>query len=146
MNCMRAWVALGIVVLLSGCAGLPQATVKEREEAPAPVIDLGQEPGAVIPHEAPADVSDNRATRTLLAQADQLEAKGELEASAAALERALRIEPKNARLWHRLAVIRLAQGQNSLAANFAAKSNSLAGKDTDLIARNNQLMRDARSP
>ncbi len=140
-----------LLVLGAGCTPLALRDTGERSGASAPVYDLPQDApeAAVEPppppvREAPEEISENRATRTLLAQADQLEAKGELEASAAALERALRIEPRNARLWHRLAAVRLAQGQNKQAASFAAKSNSLAGKDSELITRNNQLIREAR--
>lgn len=146
---MRAIVFQGLLVIvtvLTSCTALVKTPVDREADSSAAIIDLDHAPDAAAAREAPEAVSENRATRTLLAQADQLEAKGELEASAAALERALRIEPRNGRLWHRLAAIRLLQGKFSLAANLAAKSNSLAGKDSELIARNNQLIREARSP
>jgi len=51
-------------------------------------------------------------------------AAGRLANAAATLERALRIEPRNPRLWHELARVRLKQGQYAQAESVAARSNS----------------------
>ena len=66
------------------------------------------------------------------------------EAVAAALERALRIEPRNAGIWHDLAQIRLHQGQYQQAESLASKSNNLASGNRALQARNWKLMAVAR--
>jgi predicted Zn-dependent protease len=52
------------------------------------------------------------------------------------VERALRLEPHNPLLWHRLAKLRLQQGQFAQAVSLAAKSNSLAGENRRLQASN----------
>lgn len=147
------WLLIPLILILSACSGMPRLDRESSSEA-APVVDLDtstqgvdRADGAVIqPGDSESDksVSSNRATLGLLAQADQLQRKGELEASAAVLERALRIEPRNARLWSRLAGLRLAQGKSQLAANLAAKSNSLAGADSQLVEKNNEIIMDAR--
>ena len=62
----------------------------------------------------------------------------------ATIERALRIDPNNARLWNRLAAIRLEQGQPRQAEQLALKSNALSRGDTRLQARNWRLVARAR--
>jgi cytochrome c-type biogenesis protein CcmH/NrfG len=65
--------------------------------------------------------------------------------AAATLERALRIEPRNPRLWHELAKVRLRQGDGAQAANLAARSNSFAGSDSQLRAANQAIIEQART-
>jgi predicted Zn-dependent protease len=72
------------------------------------------------------------------------ERAGELEQAAATLERALRLEPRNAMLWHRLARLRLKQGQWRNAVDLAAKSNSLAGEDGNLQGWNWAVIAEAK--
>jgi len=71
-------------------------------------------------------------------------AQGDLTASAASLERALRIEPNNAGLWSRLAEVRLRQGDTAQAEQLALKANGLAGADVALRSRNDQIVAQAR--
>jgi len=78
----------------------------------------------------------NPAVLALLGNAQSQQQAGNYEQAAAALERALRLEPRNAMLWHRLAQVRLSQGQWRNAIDFAAKSNSLAGGERKLQASN----------
>ncbi|HEX7250141.1 MAG TPA: tetratricopeptide repeat protein [Burkholderiales bacterium] len=69
---------------------------------------------------------------------------GKLGSAAATLERALRIEPKNPRLWQELARVRLKQGEYTQAENVAARSNAWAGSDNSLRAENWRLIAQAR--
>lgn len=80
----------------------------------------------------------------LLGQAKRQQENGYPERAAAVLERALRIEPKNAQLWHRLALLRLQQGQLALAENLAAKSSVLANTDVRLKRKNQTIIQQAR--
>ncbi len=80
----------------------------------------------------------------LLVRAGEDEAAGRLDRAAARLERALRIEPQDAYIWHRLAAVRLRQGRFQQVEGLAAKSNSLAGGQLSLQRANWQLIRDAR--
>lgn len=128
----------------TGCAGLDlklPGRGSDTDSEPAPVTNLEQ--ADADSGDSAGPVSTNRATNSLVAQADRMRAAGNLESAAASLERALRIEPRNGWLWHRLAQIRLDQGRNDLAANLARKSNSLAGGDQELIRKNNELIRRA---
>jgi len=71
-------------------------------------------------------------------------AAGQLARAAASLERALRIEPRNPRLWQELARVRLKQGDFAQAESVAARSNSWAGDDDQLRAENWRLIARAR--
>jgi predicted Zn-dependent protease len=86
----------------------------------------------------------NPAVLALLVSAQNQQQAGNYEQAAAALERALRLEPRNAMLWHRLAQVRLSQGQWGNAIDFAAKSNSLAGGMRDLQGRNWLVIAEAK--
>jgi len=87
----------------------------------------------------------NPAVVALLSSAGQQQRGGDLAAAAATVERALRIEPRNATLWHRLASLRLDQKRYQMAAELAAKSNSLVQGD-DVLRRNNwRLIARAKS-
>jgi cytochrome c-type biogenesis protein CcmH/NrfG len=65
--------------------------------------------------------------------------------AAAALERALRIEPTNPDLWARLAEVRLAQGQPRQAESLALKALGLSAPgDSVFGARCHRLIAKAR--
>ena len=116
--------ALLAAVLLAGCAIFPPPG-----EAPPP------EPAR----------KENTAVAALMENARAEMSAGRLPAAAANVERALRIEPRNAALWHELARINLHQDQPARAAQFAAKSNALAGEDVALRAANWRLIGQART-
>lgn len=84
--------------------------------------------------------SANPAVVALLNDANRASGAGKHAHAAASLERALSIEPQSAWLWHRLALIRLAQEDLGQAAALAAKSNSLAGQDRRLRSDNWRLI------
>ncbi|MFC1684171.1 tetratricopeptide repeat protein [Pseudomonadota bacterium] len=81
---------------------------------------------------------------SLQQKANEQQQAGDLVGAASNLERALRIEPRNAHLWNQLAHVRLSQQQFGQAADLAAKSNSLAGADRWLRRDNWQLIAKAR--
>jgi Tfp pilus assembly protein PilF len=120
-----------ILVLLGGCA-TPPAPPETRPEQPPPVAP------------APPPAKENIAVAGLMETARADAASGNLAGAAASIERALRIEPRNARLWHELARMRLKQGQYAQAENVAARSNSWAGDDRALRAENWRLIAESR--
>jgi len=149
-------IALALLLcLLQGCSNQPVQT------SPPPVVDKGlQAPvtrardksGEALPsyqqqQRLPAEaaaVSQPPAVLALLDQAEQQANAGELESAAASLERAIRIDPRNAVLWYHLATVRLSQGESAQAEQLAVKSNSLAGNNTAQQARNWRLIGQAR--
>lgn len=86
----------------------------------------------------------NQAVVALLDSAADYVAAQEWDKAGAALERALRIEPSNAGIWHDLAQIRLQQRNYEQASSLAAKSNSLARDNTFVQVRNWRLIAVAR--
>lgn len=64
--------------------------------------------------------------------------------AAASLERAVRIEPRNPRLWQELARVRLSQRDFAQAESCAQRSSSWAGSDNALRYENWQLIAKAR--
>ena len=117
----------------------PDTTFRGHGSSPAAVAGSGH---AGVPAAEPVDdfAVANPAVVTLLSRAERDAAAGRQGASAASLERAIKIEPGNAWLWHRLAQTRLRQDQPAEAAAIAARSNSLAGNDNALRARNWRLI------
>ncbi len=90
-------------------------------------------------------MSDNKAVIALLDRAQTDNVAGRREAADSALERALRIEPRNPWLWHQLAQLRLAQGQYAQAITMARKSNSFAANQSSVQAANWQVIGQARA-
>ena len=118
-----------LAVVVGGCAVVqPPAPVSAPEPPPAP----------------PAARTESAAIAGLLAGARADAASGRLANAAASLERALRIEPRNPRLWQELARVRLKQGEYAQAESTAARSNSWAGSDSTLRAENWRLIAQAR--
>jgi Tfp pilus assembly protein PilF len=117
-----------VLLLLAGCATVEQ---------PAPVPEAAPPPVA-----KPA--SENIAVAGLMDTARADMAANRLGSAAASIERALRIEPRNPRLWQELARVRLQQRQFAQAESVAARSNSWAGADNTLRADNWRLIAEAR--
>lgn len=136
---------LVVLVQLLGCAATP------RDGDIAPLEDLGTGSEVSAPSTVPQPEGDRQAERfsnpgvhALVAEAQHHRERHDYVAAAASLERALRLEPRNAALWYLLAKVRLEEGNAQLAAQLAAKSNSFARKDTMMQAKNWRLMAVAR--
>jgi len=71
--------------------------------------------------------------------------QGEFQLASSQLERALRIEPRNALVWHYLAQVRFNEGRYSLAASLASKSTLLAQGDPQLRDSNASLIKQAQA-
>ena len=150
----KFFLATAPALLLAGCATTPlpdSGRLPPQSRAEPPASSTGRyQPPEITPYREPAlpehaRPQPARAVQALMARAQRQQENGELVAAASSLERALRIEPKNAGLWNRLAHVRYEQKQYSLAASLAAKSNALAGRDRALRADNDDLIRRARS-
>lgn len=165
----RLWLLVGVLLVMAGCATTPQDTtplpkpdisssaqIDDSVRRPTPVYEFPDvsaegdnsssemEPLSRPPTYSNENTSTSRTVLALLDQASKMEASGNPEKAAATLERALRIEPRNARLWHRLAVIRYQQGQYTQAESLAAKSSTLAKDDWELKQKNAELIESVR--
>ena len=137
---------LALTLVMHGCAG---QTLVTQSTAPAPVPRPAQTPA---PNEAPAPSpghesvvvpKEGKAAATLLAGARQKLQAGQFSQAEMMLERALRLEPRNARLWHEMAQVKYGEKDYGQVVQFCIKSKSLAGKDYDLIRQNWLLMEKA---
>lgn len=93
---------------------------------------------ATMGGEMPAN--DQTAIEQLLDKAASQVQQRQFDTAAATLERALRLEPKNAEIWHLLAQVRLHQGQYQQAEAMAEKSNHFTGSNYSLQERNNHVI------
>ena len=82
----------------------------------------------------------NQAVVSLVSLSQNQREAGKLDAAAATLERALRVDPRNAELWYQLAELRFAQSRSNQAIQLAVKSNTFAVADRSLQAKNWQLI------
>lgn len=124
----------------------PPAPAPVAPSAPAPRPDQPAPPPKPPADLPPAEITrdGNQAVVALLESADKYVKNNQLDKAGAALERALRIEPRNAGIWHDLAQIRLHQGRYQQAESLASKSNNLAGSNRTLQSRNWKLIGSAR--
>ena len=134
---MRFFAAL--LIVLAACATAPEGPPGGQPE-PVPSAP----PPTAEPAPPPISRSENVAVAGLMESARADAAAGKLSTAAASIERALRIEPRNPRLWQELARVRLQQGQFVQAESVAARSNSWAGSDNALRAENWRLIAQAR--
>ena len=111
----------------------------------APVLETPVEEQAVtVPEENALPEKSNPAVVALLDNADQYAAAGQNSRAVASLERAIRIDPKNPVLWHKLGYLHLQEKNWVQAIAMAKKSNVLAVHDRSLQARNWQIIASAR--
>lgn len=148
---MRIAILAG-AVLLGGCAGMapvaPQRAPVVDGGAPAPERAAGA-PAVVQPVPLPEPIRSTplpdaeaapSAQAALMAAADQALLAGNSERAAALIERALRMAPRDAQLWLRLASIRAQQGRQEDAIGLARRALGYAGADNQLRRRANELI------
>lgn len=117
----------------------PPVSAPPKANAPVPVkVAPPPPPPPVVKYTAspPAAPELPAAASSLAAQAEKQRERGDYVAAAATLERAIRIQPREAYLWNRLARVRLDQNNYDQAGSLAQKSNTLS-KDQDQIKQDN---------
>lgn len=114
------------------------------EEVPAPETQTTAPEAATpfTPLESNAHLSAPVSALVLAAKQDT--DSGNPEAAGAAIERAIRIEPRNATLYYKLALVRLNQSQPRLAEDLAKKAALLASDDRELKKHSWLLIAKAR--
>lgn len=117
------------VLILNGCATPRKTQPPVIPVAPPPPLEYK-------PVTGPAAGLYRDADRALQA--------GKLAESEMLLERALRIEPHNPHYWHAMAQVKYKQKKYRETIQFCLKSQSLAGKQPQLSARNEELLRQAK--
>jgi tetratricopeptide (TPR) repeat protein len=142
-----------VAVMLSACGGMNRsdrpAQVEDRGAVPAPPAATGSDTqiAAYTPPAQPAYArpEPKRAVAVLQQRAEDQRRSGDLDGATVSLERALRIAPDDALLWHALAEVRMTQQRHELVVQLAAKSNALANPaDRELRGSNWHLIAQAR--
>ena len=152
-----ATAALVFIVQLQGCSTPTYYPPRTEVYVPPPVIEQGSQapdeqrvpvpgtrPSVPAPSLPPVSRPQPPAVVALLDTAEHQANEGDLEAAAASLERAIRIDPRNPSLWYHLATVRLSQGDANSAEQLAVKSNSLSIGNNIQQARNWSLIARAR--
>lgn len=160
----RYLIPIACALLVAGCATRPQMPIPQPQPEPQPRPPQQPERGKPLPPSQPPQVSrpqqpvqparpapprkpekiSSPAVMALLSSADTLARAGHMRRAAAALERALNIEPRNPFIYQRLAQVRFAQGQFGQAQALAHKSNSLAVGNPFVRANNWELIAESR--
>ena len=99
------------------------------------IITPLQKPSSTVAKPAP-----NRAVQVLHERAQAQVDAGDYAAAAKSLERALSIQPNNARSWNLLAHLRAKQQKYAMAAEIAAKSNAMATAGQTALKKDNLLL------
>jgi hypothetical protein len=115
----------------------PQAPVAAPPPAPPPSPESQVSDKPLAPGLPPAADS-------LARQADQQRQQGDYAGAAATLERSLRIAPREAYLWNRLARVRMEQGLSAQAGQLAARSNDLAAGESTLKRDNWRIIAESK--
>ena len=128
-----------LLLLVSACTSVQHrepATVEERI-----IVD-----GQVLPYPEEAEISTeplggatqmSPVVQNLLSEAISFKQAQNYDGAAESLERALRIEARNATVWHELADLSLVQQHYNQAIQFAQKSNTLSSPDDIELKRRN---------
>lgn len=125
----RLRIALALAAFVSACAS----------QRPEP----GPPPPSPLPSSTPGH-AESAAIASLMDSARADTTAGRLANAGASLERALRIEPRNPRLWQELSRVRLLQRDYVQAESCAQRSSSWAGSDALLVADNWRLIAQSR--
>ncbi len=143
---LRTGLLIALLGILSACASTqdlePPATVEDRAVVDGEALPLPEDD--VIQAESMGHAQGmSPVVKRLVSAAQQQRNQQDWDGAADSLERALRIEPRNALLWAKLADVRFAQQAWRQAIQLAAKSNTLAGADQSLRRQNWYLMANA---
>ena len=108
-----------------------------------------RQPGVELPGEDPQKtIQPERGTSSavlgLLEKAREATQAGDYQRAEVLLERTVRIEPRNATLWHYMAKLRLHQGRYQDAIGLASKSNNLGKDNSNLMADNWRIVAHAK--
>ncbi len=143
-----------VILLISGLAGCattigpndqsePVAVeVEDRVIVDGKALPLPEQPSFQV-ETLDEPVRASPVVSKLMASAQRQRRANQWDAANSSMERALRIEPRNAQLWSTLAEIKFDQKDWRGAIQVAAKSNTLSGSNEQLRRRNWYLMANA---
>lgn len=138
---------LATLLVTAGCATssvLPPVVdtngIEDAEPAPQQEVPIAP---ITPPGERQPDTTG--ATLALLEQSERAASAGDADAAVAYVERAIRLNPRSAELWLKLARLQLANEDPEAAVQFANKAISLAGDRLDWVRDAWLVIADARA-
>jgi tetratricopeptide (TPR) repeat protein len=135
-----AWLLLAL--LTSSCASTPPTQPSDPDSAASQTDAESKTPPVTPPAKQP-EAGD--ATLALLQLSQRAQSAGSLSEAIAYAERAIRINPRQADIWLRLATLELENEQPQSAIQYANKALSLADSPTPLERQAWLLIADART-
>jgi tetratricopeptide (TPR) repeat protein len=143
---LAASLILGACSLMGPSRSSPQPSLPPTSPAP-PSPQSAPPPSPYQPPAHPQQPARENhlspATHSLVTQARNQVAHGDLPAASSTLDRALRIEPNNPLLWIELGRLRLAENDAHQAEGCARKALALASGDRSTQAQSGRLLADA---
>lgn len=144
--------AAGLALLLAGCPAreprpvTDDTSVIEGPNTPIPITPPGAPPPGTAPprpQPAPRENHLSPATRSLVTQAHDQMAHGDIDGASSTLDRALRIEPNNPLLWVERGRLRLTESDPHQAEGCGRKALALASGDPTTQKLAGHLLADA---
>lgn len=114
--------------------------IEERHTVPQSILESNELAAWRLSSSEQRIAASNRAVAQLLQQADDLMAESKFDKSSDKLERLVRIEPKFAQAWSRLAWMALKGGDAKRSHQLAQRSNSYSRDNTNLKLLNWQFI------
>ncbi len=136
LNILKNILVILIMLSISACGSYLKKTAEQPTEQ-------GGSTGVFSQQIKPADTT-SAAVLALIKKARSDAMAGKMDKAMLRLERAVRIEPANAAVWHYMAKLFLQQENYKQAAGYAAKSSSLARSNRTLIIDNWRIIAHAR--
>ncbi len=141
----QATLLLSVTFLLYGCGGVATTPRSPATQHPRPAVpEKKVQPATEVPQVAAPASPSGGAASSLYRKAKTHLAQEDFSQAELAMERALRIEPKNGYYWHTLALIKYRKKQYSQTIQLCLKSNSLAGANRTLRQQNEALIKRAQ--
>ena len=129
-----------LTMMLTACSSAPRVTAPV-EHRPAPATAPVPQPAPVLPStpsrpaqtqpQPPARVPSSGATEALMIASTNAAAAGDTRSAITHLQRAIRLDGRNAELWARLSTAFLRDGQVDNARQYANRALALAGNRGD---------------
>lgn len=117
---------ISVLLVLAACGGLPVEGPSTQVEVPRekePELEV-EESAPELPQSAQPGTTDE-AIDQLLSESMQLREQGDIEGAISVAERALRIAPRNPRVYYVLGTLYLDKGEAEEALQLAHKASSL---------------------
>ena len=124
------------VLLLGACAGAPPPPRDGSAPSSTDVNSQVRQPAQQQSSGVQVYPLQNPAVKSLIAEAREAEAAGDYDRAAVALERALRIQPRDPELLQQMAEVQLQKGDYEQALSFAIRSYDSGSRVGEICSRN----------